>query len=254
MDHLPDELLLNILNYLNKEELITTAGSCGQLNRIAKDWTLWRNSGLVFRKKRNYNLEKVLKAFPVEYIEFSNDPCDLELRIVARNCPRLKTLALFGIRRLSHDGLSAIAEGCPNLIHLEIYAYNNEDYIYHGNLYDEYVHLLYLTLGSFLDGLYTLLETTQIADLTLWEFIIPGTHLEHISQRCPELRRLSLTQCSGFTVRTINKLAEYCPKLERFYVDSAAMVPASEDLANFLTQHPNDSLEVYVPDNIRYIV
>ncbi|XP_031552868.1 F-box/LRR-repeat protein 17-like [Actinia tenebrosa] len=133
-DHLPDNIILQIVSYLNSQDCVKASMLCKKWYNVCQDRSLWNkmdfssksaiSSNVKLKDKDIICLIIRLPVAVVSAIDFSGHCCrsltNFTLFHIARRCHLLHTLNLSNCKLVTDTGLEIITKNCPFIENLDI--------------------------------------------------------------------------------------------------------------------------------------
>ncbi|XP_048506110.1 uncharacterized protein LOC105688414 isoform X2 [Athalia rosae] len=207
--NLSDDVLLNIMKYLNPQDLMALSLCCQRLEQVTRDRTLW--SSVDFRKSPIMleDLEKYVKFFR---------PWITKLRIRGN-------LQSDRYQGLSQSFFTAIGEICNRLKELTV-----EEYAIDGNK---------IQITDFPK----MIETLSLKGCDLYHLQTNKSYFFKMELHMPNLTCLILSNCEWFTPHSLMVISKM-PKLKELRLDSCHRLSECLAYASLATKFGFKTLEV----------
>ncbi|XP_015607355.1 uncharacterized protein LOC107273547 isoform X2 [Cephus cinctus] len=206
---LSDDVLLNIMKYLNPQDLMSLSSCCQRLDQVTQDRTLWANVDFRSRSMLLHELEK--------YVKFLQ-PLTTSLAIRGNQDPEKFT-------GLSQSFFNAIKVVCNQLKELII-----EDYCIDGNK---------IQITDFP----TMIEKLSLKGSMMCHLQSNKSYFFKIDVHMPNLTCLILSNCQWFTPHSLLVISKI-PKLKELRLDSCHRLGECVAYASLATRFGFKTLEI----------
>ena len=214
LDHLPDEVQLNIFKFLDFGDVIRCAQVSKRARRICHDESIWKKVNLHGKTVPSEFIEQILEN-GCKYINLSFSTIVGDLKL-SRNDYDVKYLNIYGCKADDKGVLAKLISSCQSLQKLSIVGVNVMKNLNPQQLQTLYLHSsinIDLELMKMIFSTKTLTEISFPGFFNSWDFSIEC--VQYLVENLPsDLEKLSLRFVHCLTDEHVKTLVKRCKKIE----------------------------------------